>query len=368
VTPEPSEWTRQLRIGLGLTRYVLRAVFRNKAGYFFSLIFPLTFVVVFGLFSNARPRLEIGVAESLDPASPVARVLAGVAQSTPGIRLVRAPEADLRRRLRLGRIAGIIGPGPAAGAGQTVSLTTSEGSPQAQAAAAGFVRSVVGEMNLRAAGIAAGPFQVQAVAQESIRHIDFILPGQIGFSMLSLATFGIAFNLATLRKTLVLKRMFATAVRPLTFLAAQGVGRSVQALFQTALILAVGVSFFHYGLARGWVTAVEMLVLAWFGILSFIGFGILLANLTDDDHSLPVVLNLFNLPQVILTGVFFPTDALPGWLRAIGDNLPLAYLNNALRQCAIEGAGLPTLWPYLLGMLGWAVAAYLLAARTFRAE
>ena len=42
-----SRLAHQVRAGLGLTRYALRATFRNKASYFFSLIFPLTLVLVF---------------------------------------------------------------------------------------------------------------------------------------------------------------------------------------------------------------------------------------------------------------------------------------------------------------------------------
>ena len=40
---------RGFLMGAGLVRYILKATFRNKAGYFFSFIFPVVFVVVFGL-------------------------------------------------------------------------------------------------------------------------------------------------------------------------------------------------------------------------------------------------------------------------------------------------------------------------------
>ena len=40
------------------------------------------------------------------------------------------------------------------------------------------------------------------------KTIDFILPGQLGFSLLSAGVFGVAFTFFSLRNTLVLKRFF----------------------------------------------------------------------------------------------------------------------------------------------------------------
>lgn len=358
----------QVRICAGLARYILRAILRNKAGYFFSFIFPLLFVIVFGLFGEPKPVVRLGVEAGLDPGAPLCRALRETAAGGDSpVQLVEGSRRDLEKRLTQGRIAGIVAPA----AGETgAALVTSAANPQGRAAAEGFLSTLVGEMNLRAAGITQPAYHLERrnLAGRVFRHIDFILPGQIGFSMLSLATFGMAFSLTTLRRTLVLKRMLATSARPLTFVIAQGLARSVQAMIQTAVIIAVGVALFHFSLSRGWLTAAEMLVLAFLGILTFLGFGILIANIAPSDQTLPVVLNLFNLPQVLLAGVFFPIDAMPGWVQLIGNNLPLAYLNTSLRKASAEGASIPELWPYLLGMTAWAVVAYVLAARTFRAE
>lgn len=359
----------QLRIGLGLTKYVLKATLRNKAGYFFSLLFPLIFVAVFGLFGSARQSIRLGVPDGMDRNNPVYQAVeARAAAGDSPLELVHGSEADLEARLRQGRIAGILE--PAAGTPGSVTLVVPQGSGVGETPAESYLRALLDEMSLRAAGVARPAFQLsrREAPGRAPRHFDFILPGQIGFSMLSLATFGIAYNLSTLKKTLVLKRMFASAVRPITFVVALGLSRSVQAVVQTAVILALGVIAFRFPLARGLWTAGEMLLLSFFGILSFFGFGILMTNLADDDHSLPVVLNLFNLPQVLLAGVFFPIDGMPAWLQLVGNNLPLAYLNTSLRKAALEGAGLLSLWPYLAGMLAWSLVAYVLAAKTFKTE
>lgn len=359
----------QWQIGLGLARYVFRATFRNKVGYFFSLIFPLMLVLVFGLVGSGASSMRLGVDPSLASTQPALAAVETVAQASHGgIELIRQDSETLQRRLRSGGLAGILTPDPTDP--NSLVLLTSGAAPQSGATASSFLHGVLADLSLRTAGVERPAFQAktQELPGRPIRYFDFILPGQIGFSMLSLATFGMAYNLAALRKSLVLKRMLATEVQPLTFVVAQGLSRSVQAVFQTLILLAVGMLAFHFAPARGWISVLEMVALSFLGILSFLGFGILMTNLADDENTLPVTLNLFNLPQMLLAGVFFPTDGLPGWVQAIGNNLPLAYLNISLRKASLDGAGLMELWPYILGMFAWAAVSYVLAARTFRTE
>ena len=51
------------------------------------------------------------------------------------------------------------------------------------------------------------------VTGREYKMIDFILPGQLGFSTLSAAVFGTAFVFYSLRQTMVLKRFFATPIK-----------------------------------------------------------------------------------------------------------------------------------------------------------
>ena len=209
---------------------------------------------------------------------------------------------------------------------------------------------------------------LEEVSGKSLKTIDFLLPGQIGFSLLSVAIFGVAFSFMNMRKTLVLKRMFATSVKPITFVIAQSLARSVQGVMQAVILIGFGALAFHFTLVNGWITLAQVGLLSFLGVLTFIGFGIFFSNIAKEESTLPIMLNLFNLPQLFLGGVFFPNDGLPPVLKAIGTNLPLSYVTKALRMITIEGAGLTALLPYLGGMAAWAIFAYILAAKTFKSE
>src|SRR6185436_7390629 len=57
------------------------------------------------------------------------------------------------------------------------------------------------------------------------KTIDFILPGQLGFSLLSAGVFGVAFMFFSLRNTLVLKRFFATPTNRTFIILGEGLSR-----------------------------------------------------------------------------------------------------------------------------------------------
>jgi ABC-2 type transport system permease protein len=72
--------------------------------------------------------------------------------------------------------------------------------------------------------------------------------------------------------------------------------------------------------------------------------------------------------MMFLSGVFFPRDAMPDFLAAITQFMPLTYVNEALRAIVNEGAGLLSLGPQLLGMGVWVAITFVLAVLMFRWE
>jgi ABC-2 type transport system permease protein len=364
----------QITATFGLAQYILKALLKNKSSFFFGLVFPIVIVAVFGAFNNNGSQSKIGIANGFPAENVLVKSLDDIAaQKDAPITVKHADLSELKDQLSHNKLDGVVANSDAT----KVTLYTSNTNQQGKGVVQAFVNSIVGQINLKTAqGVARSRgaevpellVEGNDISGKSLRAIDFILPGQIGFSLLSVAIFGVAFSFLTLRKTLVLKRIFATNVKPMTFVVAQSLARSVQGVLQALILILFGVVAFHFTLANGAVTLAEIAALSVLSVLAFIGFGIFFANVAPDEQSLPIMLNLFNLPQLFLSGVFFSTDALPHWLQMIGNNLPLGYVNTAMRKIATDGAPLHDILPYLAGMAGWAIISYILAARTFKTE
>lgn len=352
-TGEPNE----LRALVALTYFPFIAMMRNIATFAFGFLFPVVFISVFGLIGGGGggPRLGIPSDATRGPAYEAL-------DSYPGITLISGDRAALERQLRLGKLDGVVDV-----SGGRVTLEVNSASPSSQVSRL-FVQSVLDRLNLAATGVTSPPYQldVSEVAGRTDRYIDFALPGQIGFAVLSTAIFGTVFGLLFLKQALILKRLLATPVHGITILLGQAFARLIVALLQTIVILALGVFGFGFQLANGLATFAGMVGMSALGLIVFLGFGLLIAGQARDENGASPLTNLITLPQFLLSGVFFPTDVFPNWVRVIADLLPLTFFNNAMRQIATEGAGLGDLWIPMLGMCAWGVAAYAIAARTFR--
>lgn len=359
----------QGRAFLAIAWYGLKAQLRNPATFAFGFIFPIVFISVFGLIGNSTPKLNVGVT---DKTYVQENLILPALIKQPFITVKRDSEVNLRKLLKQGKLAGIISgiSNSANSKSQQITLILSSANPQEAGTLNSIIQGIVNETNLKLSGVTSPPviLSQNQIEGRQARYIDFALPGQIGFSLLSTAIFGTVFGLIYLKKAGVLKRMFATPTKAITILLAQGTSRLVVALFQTLLILGIGVLVFKFYLPHGFITFLELIFLSTIGLIAFLGFGYFFAGIANDENSAGPLVNLITLPQFLLSGTFFPTDSLPSWLQPFANNLPLSYFNTAIRKVTTEGGNLIDTWPYTLGLLLWGGVMYLLAARTFRWE
>jgi ABC-2 type transport system permease protein len=363
VPKKPRQWPAFLAV----IKYATIAAARNRATVAFGFIFPLVFITVFGLLGNSSISVKLGVVEH-NVTDPIGQTVAKI----DALKVSTGSSDALKEQLKIGKLDAVLDVAPKADVpgGFTATLFTSNANPQVSATATSLISGIVDKINLQMAQVQNPPitFAQDKLSGREFRYIDYALPGMIGFALLGTALFGTVFGLIALKKTLVLKRMFATPTKPLTFLAGQGISRLIFATAQTIVIVAVGVLAFKFYLPHGWITWVDILVIQALGLVAFLGFGYFMAGFANDENSAGPLVNLVSLPQFLLSGVFFPIDSLPSWVKPVADNLPLTYFNEAIRKVTTEGGTLVDTWPYLLGMLAWGAVMYILASRTFRWE
>ena len=200
------------------------------------------------------------------------------------------------------------------------------------------------------------------------RSIDFILPGMLGFSLLSTGVFGTAFTFLGLRQTLVIKRFFATPIRRAYIVVGEGLSRVMFALLTSSVILILGYFAFGFTLVHGIITFITLLFLSFIGLFVFMGFGFVVSGVAKNESAVPPIANIITLPQFLLAGTFFSTDAFPPWLQPITKILPLTYLNDAMRKVAFEGASIAAVSKDILILAICGVVVYFIAVKVFRWE
>jgi ABC-2 type transport system permease protein len=362
----------QLRAMLAITKGSFKAIIRNPSAVAFSFGFPLVFILVFGFIGGGPPSVSVALANQRDTAASIIRGLL----RNPMIRLTGDPDtAMVRQDLVKGRIAAILSldsaRSPAGFTQYTVHTLTSSASGDKYpilklALAQSFEYAVEKYAAKEYRPIIVD--ELPMIPGREYSEIEFILPGMLGFSLLSAAVFGVAFLFFNLRQQLVLKRYGATPISKKYIVLGEGIARVMFQLITAVVIIVIGKFMFHFTLVNGWVTFLEMLFLSLFGLIVFMGFGFIISSVAKSESTIPPFANLFTLPQFLLGGTFFSTEAFPVWLRRICEILPLKQLNDAMRNVAFEGAHLTDCWKQLIILTIWGIATYAVAIKVFKWE
>src|SRR5437764_6964938 len=99
----------------------------------------------------------------------------------------------------------------------------------------------------------------------------------------------------------------------------------------TVIVLIVfGHFVYHFYLARGIITFIDMLILCALALLVFMGFGFFISGISKNQNVIPIYANLFMFPQYFLSGTFFSKSALPDFLQPFIKFLSLTAVNDAI--------------------------------------
>ncbi len=352
-----------------LFRASLKSLFKSPSAIFFSLAFPLIFIIVFGLQTNGGFSVNV----MLDTNSDTSNALYTTLKKIETLDFKTYSDSEkINKELRSGNLTSII----------KISKTNDSLTPYAvslmSSTAAGNSAQIVHQIVGTAVQIndkyiypqnktSAVITQITTDGKEH-KYLDFLLPGMLGFSILSTAIFGTAFVFFNLRNTLVLKRFFATPIKRINIILAETSSRLVLQVLSSLIIILVGHYAFNFTLIHGWLTVVQMLLVASFGALIFMGMGFIISSVAKSEATIPAIGNSITMPQLLLSGVFMSISSFPTWLQPICKALPLSQLNSTLRMIAYEGKTIVDCWQQIGILAIWGIVTYFIAVKVFKWE
>ncbi len=365
----------QIKAMLAITRASLRGIFRSPSAVIFSFVFPFIFILVFGFIGNnaGAPVYKI----ALDKNADTSNALFDSIKSSSRIRIVSfADEKELRSSLIKGRIAGILNIQKTGSSmpAYTYSIKSTSASndkwPQVLPLINNIDNKISNERYSSRPNFAIPNFKQERDIEQvrEYKTIDFILPGQLGFSLLSAGVFGVAFMFFSLRNTLVLKRFFATPISRTYIVLGEGLARVLFQLLTAVVIILCGYLLFGFTLVHGAATFFSMLLLSFLGLIVFMGFGFIVSGLAKSESTIPPLANMITLPQFLISGTFFSIDNFPKWLQPISRIMPLTHLNNAMRAVAFEGESLWGVKTEIAILIVWGIVVYAAAVKIFKWE
>jgi ABC-2 type transport system permease protein len=357
---------------LALTVANIRSYTRDRAAVFWTLAFPLVFIVLFGLiFQGSNPRLVLGWVDN-DRSTASSQLRAGFA-GLSGVTLHETTDPDALDQMKIGKVDGIIevpagyGASLAAaapnGGGAPVQLKvfTDPSRPSLAGSVYQAVGAILGVVNLGGHQplVVASPQTVQTV---NLNEISYFVPSMLGLSIMQVGIFA-AIPLVADREKLILKRLAATPLRRWQLVGSNVLMRVLIAFTQAIIIVAVGT------LAFGVEVTGSLLLVAGFvtlGAMAFLALGYVIASFAKTEDSANGMTSMIQFPMMFLSGAFFQIEAMPQPLQVVARIIPLTYLADALRQVMVGGAAFAPLWVCAAVLLGWLVVCFGIASRKFR--
>ena len=345
---------------VSLATAMVKGFVRDREAVFFSIFFPLMFLVLFGgVFANQGQSkidlVQVGDVGLLEEMPVPAR-----AAFDDAFEVTTTDDADSAlSELRKGDVTLVVEQ-----RGDEIVVRYSEADQVEAAVAQGTLQSFVQTANVMATGMPA-KYQVKSdrVEDASLQTIQFVTPGLLGWAIATSATFGAAVTLVGWRSTKLLRRIRLVPVSTTSVVGARIGVTLLIALGQMAVFLGLAVVVFGLRLTGFWWMAVPLLVT---GTLAFMALGLLAGSVSKTVEAASALANIFVLPMAFLSGSFFSLDDAPRWLDVVSHLLPLRYLNDGMLDVMVRGQGPSAVVLPMAVLLGFALVVVLISSRFFR--
>ena len=201
--------------------------------------------------------------------------------------------------------------------------------------------------------------------RDDLKMLDFFAPmfiAYIGFFLIFLLT-SVSFLRERTQGTM--ERLAASPVTRLELVLGYMLGFGFFALLQ-ALVMLLFTIYVLQVQYTGSLAAIFVVTLAL--VLGAVNLGIFLSAFARNELQAIQFIPIVILPQVLLSGLLWPVQDMPGWLQTIARAMPLTHAIEALTDIMIRGKGMFDNPVPLLVLVAFATIAALLAAATMQRE
>jgi ABC-2 type transport system permease protein len=353
-----------------LTVANIRGYLRDRQALFWTLAFPLIFVVLFGsIFGGGSDQRTVAWVDE-DATTASAQLRAAFA-AAPSVKLVDLDRTAALEAMKKGDNSGVIV--VPKGYAETLAATASDPSrhvavtyyvdPSQQTSSAflaAYVNGVLAQVNLGGRPVAIVG-QAETIQTEQLNAVSYLVPSILGMALMQTGIFA-AIPLVADRQKLILKRLAATPLKRWQLIGANVIMRLLIALIQFVLIVGVGVWAFDVKIVGSLLAIAGLAIL---GSLAFTSLGYVIASMAKTEDAANGMTSAVQFPLMFLSGTFFPIAAMPDVLQSVARFLPLTYLSDALRQVMVGGAAYAPLGVCVAILAVWTVACFGFAARRF---
>ena len=356
------------RVG-ALALRIIRTFRHDRRTLGLMVITPLVVMILIGYMvgDSGKENLKVGLAWTFLRSSDTSTPFADALRAQPGIEVVDVANPDAgRQQVEDGELDGLVIVTSAGPAGSAQPPTVVVPGQDVQ------VESPI----IRAASLASAQAQGQPISGdvpglvvERVSLPSNVRPSTISYAapaMITVFAFLFTFMLTSVsflreRQSGTLERLLASPIRTREILGGYMLGFLPFAMLQALIVLGYATLVLHAQVQGPvWLVFAVLILL----VLGVVNLGVALSFEARNELQVIQFIPLVLLPQVFLSGLFWPIQTLWPPLQALSKLFPMTYAVRALREVMLAGFGfrdvtteLAALLLFALAMMGFGVLA-----------
>lgn len=302
-----------------------KEAFRNKIEVFFTLFFPLLFLILFGFFFSGsdgfnKPGLGLFQSGEFD--------IKPIIEETGAWYLVMFDsEEGLQAAVEKGEV--LLG---VSFDGKNMKYSYQEGDLSQRSTITMAQSSLTAAVEKRLNN-ARSIITLQKVPETAGRvtatNADYTMSGVIAISLLSAGMFSVISVFGRYRKRGVLKRFKITPVKPLTFVFGSTLTRFMVSFISILLILVASTVLFKTTFDVNWPLFIISIISSTLGMMAL---GLFLTLIFKNPETADTAASILMVIMIFLAGIYFPIAFLPNYLRVVSSMLPVKYVAELIRH------------------------------------
>lgn len=363
----------------GQVRAQQKRFVRDKMSLFFTFLFPLIFLLVFGsIFNNQSTSFDIAIINNSQTEFAKSFVKGAKDNAKDSILKIKDVKDmnEAHEKMKRSELNGIIelpsdfgevkGEGKDARPTGTINVLYAKGSEQTGSALTAVMSQIANEIN-KAMGQPEAPLKAagKAVGDEQLKEFDYTFTGLLGFSLMSMGIFGLANQMPAEKQRGSYRRLRAAPFTSGQLIISMAIHYIIISLLSLTMMVIVGMLLFHFNMRGDWLLLSLMSVIS---AMMMVGLGLLIGGWAKNENQSAPLSNLISFPMMFLSGAFFPAFLFPEWLRGVTQFIPMTPVVDGFRLIMTEQASLIEVLPQIGAVAAWTLVIYIAAIKLFRWE
>ena len=201
--------------------------------------------------------------------------------------------------------------------------------------------------------IADAPFLIdtEVLFNKDEKETWFFLPSVIGVLIMQIALILAGISLVREKESNTLEQLLVAPISKTQLIIAKILPYTIIGLFEFYFILTLGYFLFDLPLPPSAYLPLLLLSIVYVGAM--IALGLFISVVSQTQQQAMFIAIFIIIPSVLLSGMIFPIEAMPAFIRPIAYTLPLTYFNEIIRGLLIKETLLIDLAADYLALLGF---------------